>query len=149
MITSIKKSILTFGLVSFAAALMLLGGCKSPTEKSRAAKMDKAAENLIEAQENYVKEYEAFKIEANIRITENEKTIAKLKADSKNKSKATKAILDKRLTELENQNQRLKDKLRDPKEEGNEKWEAFKLEFKHDMDNLGQALKDLTKNNTK
>ena len=39
--------------------------------------------------------------------------------------------------------------LRDFKEDGNEKWESFKVEFKRDMDNLGEALGDLTKNNTK
>ncbi|MDY0199609.1 MAG: hypothetical protein RBR40_01335 [Tenuifilaceae bacterium] len=145
----IKKSIVILGLVAFATALTLLGGCKSANENNRAAKVDKAAENLIEARQNYIEEYEAFKPEANIKIEANEKAIAKLKEDGKNKSKANKAILDKKLAALELKNQELKDKIRDSKEDGNERWEAFKLEFKYDMDNLGQALKDLTTNNTK
>jgi len=34
------------------------------------------------------------------------------------------------------------------KDEGDDEWESFKVEFDQDMDSLGQALKDLTKNNT-
>lgn len=145
----IRKSIVTLGLVAFTTALILLGGCKSPNEKNRAAKVDKAAEKLIEARQNYIEEYEAFKTEANIKIEANEKAIAKLKEDGKKNNKETKAVLDKKLAALELKNQELKDKIRDSKEDDNERWETFKLEFKYDMDNLGQALKDLTTNNTK
>jgi len=34
-------------------------------------------------------------------------------------------------------------------EEGKEKWESFKREFNHDMEELRLALMDLTQNNTK
>ncbi len=43
----------------------------------------------------------------------------------------------------------MKIKMDNYKEDGKEKWEAFKSEFSHDMDELGSALKDLTVNNVK
>ena len=41
----------------------------------------------------------------------------------------------------------MKKKMDDYKAEGKEQWEAFKTEFSHDMDELGQAFKDLTVKN--
>jgi hypothetical protein len=35
------------------------------------------------------------------------------------------------------------------KDEGKEKWESFKKEFNHDMDELGKSIKDLFKDNVK
>ena len=43
----------------------------------------------------------------------------------------------------------MKQKMADYKEEGKEKWETFKVEFNHDMEELGNAFKDLTVKNTK
>jgi hypothetical protein len=41
----------------------------------------------------------------------------------------------------------LKKKLADYSEDGNEKWKTFKVEFNHDMSELGKAFSDLTVNN--
>jgi hypothetical protein len=35
------------------------------------------------------------------------------------------------------------------KGEGEDKWEDFKKEFEHDMNEIGSSLKDLTVSNTK
>jgi hypothetical protein len=35
------------------------------------------------------------------------------------------------------------------KNDANSNWQSFKREFKHDTDELGQALKDFTVNNKK
>jgi hypothetical protein len=43
----------------------------------------------------------------------------------------------------------MKDKMNGYKAEGKDKWENFKTEFNHDMDELGNALSDLGKNNVK
>ena len=43
----------------------------------------------------------------------------------------------------------MKRKMDDYKEEGKEKWETFKTEFTHDMDELGTAFKNLTVKNVK
>ena len=46
-------------------------------------------------------------------------------------------------------NERLRAKIRDYKENGKDEWKSFKTEFKHDMDELGDAIKGLTVDNKK
>ncbi len=43
----------------------------------------------------------------------------------------------------------MKIKLADYKEDGTEKWQIFKTEFKSDMDELGKAFADFTVSNNK
>ena len=43
----------------------------------------------------------------------------------------------------------MKKRLEDYKADSKDKWESFKTEFNHDMDELGSAFKDLTVKNTK
>ncbi|MBA3707137.1 MAG: hypothetical protein H0W84_14905 [Bacteroidetes bacterium] len=57
---------------------------------------------------------------------------------------------DKRINELEQKNKDLKKRMADYNEQdGKSNWQLFKTEFTHDMDELGNALKDLTVRNTK
>ncbi|MDY0215584.1 MAG: hypothetical protein RBS19_01395 [Bacteroidales bacterium] len=149
-----KKALFTFGLTVFTFTVFLFSSCTSSNEKTSKTKMNEASENLIEAkadlnaaQNDFNQTYEAFKIESDRRIAENEKAIAKLKAENRNK--AAKADFEKNLTTLERKNQSLKDRMHNYKDEGFDKWESFKTEFNHDMDNLGDALNDLTTKNTK
>lgn len=150
-----KTSTLIFGLASFATAIVFFNGCKSPTENKAITKTAEAKENLADAKETldkakkeYVLRYEAFKLESDSKIAENEKIIAELKKKAKMESNAAKEDFEKELAVLEQKNQSLKEKMSYYKDEGDDKWESFKLEFDSDMDNLGKALKDITKNNT-
>lgn len=43
----------------------------------------------------------------------------------------------------------MKKKLDDYKADGKDKWEQFKKDFSRDMDDLGNAFKDLTTKKTK
>lgn len=149
-----KKIMFAFGFVALTFTVFLFSSCTSPNEKISKTKMNEASENLMEAksdlnaaQNDFNQTYEAFKIESDRKIAENEKAIAKLRME--NKKKVAKADFEKKLTTLEKKNQSLKDRMQNYKEEGIDKWESFKTEFNHDMDNLGDALKDLTTNNTK
>jgi len=55
----------------------------------------------------------------------------------------------KRSKSFERKNEELRDRLETQEREGQEKWENFKKEFNHDIDELGQAIKDLFKDNVK
>lgn len=137
------------------AALTLFSGCadtqddmESNSEMNDAAKdLNESERELQEARDEYAKKYEEFKMESENKIAENKKTIAELKA-KKTMSKADKAELDKQLTELEMKNDALYEKMNNYNDEGSDKWESFKSEFNHDMDGIGNALKDLVKNNS-
>lgn len=150
-----KISTLIFGLASVAKAVIVFNGCKSPAKDKETTNTGEAKENLVEAKESldeakkeYVLRYEAFKLESDNKIAENEKVIAELKAKAKMESNAAKQDFEKELAALEQKNQSLKEKMSYYKDEGDDEWESFKVEFDQDMDSLGRALKDLTKNNT-
>lgn len=150
----IKKSFLALGIATLTIAAISFSGCTSNAEKERAAneaneKLIEAKKDLDEAKKVYDEKLAAFKIESDNRLAENEKSIAALKEEIKKKSKTVRAELDAKLAALELKNQLMKEKVRDYKDEGAEQWEAFKIEFNRDMDNLGEALKDLTTDNTK
>ena len=53
----------------------------------------------------------------------------------------------RKISDLEQKNTDMKKKLDEYGMEGKDKWDAFKAEFNHDMDELGKALKDLTVDN--
>jgi hypothetical protein len=38
----------------------------------------------------------------------------------------------------------MKNKLNSYKDDGNDKWKTFKMEFNKEMDDLGKSIKDLT-----
>jgi hypothetical protein len=50
---------------------------------------------------------------------------------------------------LEQKNAALKSKLNTYENNAQSDWESFKREFNHDMDQLGNSLRDLTVNNKK
>jgi len=150
-----KTSSTILGFASVAIAIILFNGCKLATKDKDATVTGDPKENLVEAKESldkarkdYVLKYEAFKLESDNKIAENEKIIAELKAKAKMDGDAAKQEFEKELAALEQKNQSLKEKMSYYKDEGSKEWESFKVEFDRDMDNLGKALKDLTKNNT-
>lgn len=150
-----KTSSTILGFASVAIAIILFNGCKLATKDKDATVTGDPKESLVEAKESldearkdYVLKYEAFKLESDNKIAENEKIIAELKAKAKMDGDAAKQEFEKELAALEQKNQSLKEKMSYYKDESSKEWESFKIEFDRDMDNLGKALKDLTKNNT-
>jgi hypothetical protein len=144
-----KKSIYTLSLIALTTGTFTTS-CNSSAEKVDEAKANVvvAAQDLDQAKANYDEEYAKFKLESDQKITANEKRIAELKADTKKVKKETKEQYEKTIAALEEKNNLMKKKISEYKEEGDEKWQSFKREFNHDMDELCQALTDLTKNNT-
>ena len=63
--------------------------------------------------------------------------------------KQAKAEYKEKIAKLEQKNTDMKKRMNDYKSDSQEQWESFQREFNHDMDELGNSLKDLTKNNTK
>lgn len=87
---------------------------------------------------------ENFKAEQAKLIETNNKRIAEYKLELARENAKNKAILENKLSELEHKNIKLKKRLVDYKNNGNQKWVAFRDEFNHDMEELGKALSDLT-----
>lgn len=145
-----KKSMYRIVLLMFVSAGALTS-CMSNEDKVERSeeKVEKAEQKLDEAQQEYEENYRNFKAETDDRIKTNDEIIADLKADAKNIKKEARADYDRKVSELEAKNDAMKVRAEAQKDVKHEKWEAFKAEFNHDMDELGESLKDLGKNNVK
>lgn len=145
-----KKSILKFALFALVASTALTS-CMSSSDKleKSAEDVNDAKEDLREAEKEYDEQYNQFKIESNEQIESNSEVIRDLRLKSKDKKAEAKVEYERSIDELEAKNQALKVRVEMQEKTSNEKWHSFKDEFKHDMNELGQSIKDIGKNNVK
>lgn len=154
-----KKSIFTFAIIAVALTTTLLVGCDSAAQKSDKAdtKLQDATQSMNEAQKaadeaaakaTYAEAWKTYKLESETKINDNDISIAALKASIKKAGKKADAAQAKMVDELEEKNAKLKARLNEYNA-GQTEWESFKREFNHDMDGIGQSLRDLTVNNKK
>lgn len=145
-----KKSIFTIAACSFIASAILIS-CSSPAEKVENAKnnVQEANADLNEANEEYLKDIENCRKETAERIAANDQCIADFNTRMEKEKKEVKEDYKTQMAALERKNGDMKKKMNDYKAEGKEKWESFKTEFSHDMDELGAAFKDLTVKNVR
>jgi hypothetical protein len=146
-----KNSISTLAVSILLVAFALFSGCQSSEKKVDEAQEDVTEANkaLDEANAEYLADVEAYRREKADVIAANDSSILALKLKIANEKKDVKADYDKKITELEQKNRDLKMKMDNYNDEGKEKWESFKREFNHDMDELGNALKGITVNDKK
>ena len=140
-----------FILASLFMTVATMTSCKTEAEKvdDSAEEVVEAQQDLDEAKADYEAQYNQFRLESDERITANEQLIADLKVYSKDKKNEAKVEYDKMIADLEAKNEAMKVRVRDYQDVGSDKWESFKREFNHDMDELGASLKDIGKNNVK
>lgn len=147
------KAKLIMAITAAVCAVFVLSneGCTSVSkdEVKTPPGVEQAEKNMIEAQAAYAKEVEIFKQEMVTKIAENEKTIAELKAQRKKDGSSNPDSYTNRIAELEQKNADLKKRIHEYKQDNQEKWQSFKTEFSHDMDDLGTALKNVTVDNVK
>jgi TolA-binding protein len=146
-----KKS---YTLLTVLLSAMFFGnmGCVSgSTEKMKNAvvETDEVEKNVTEAKIEYLADMEDYMKEINTKISENRQSITEFKVRVSNSKKEGKVEYEKRINDLEMKNKDVKRKMDEYKTESKDKWSAFKIEFSHDMDELSNALKDLTVNSMK
>ena len=153
-----KKTIFTLAALTVIAGTLMMS-CKSSTNEEKEAQEDvqEAKERVQDELGNLevakkaatAAEWKAFKEETDSVINKNEAHIATLKLKIKKTEKSVDVKYKKSIDLLEQKNKNLKVKLNAYKNDANSDWNSFKREFKHDMDEMGQAFKDLTVNNKK
>ncbi|MFZ4549860.1 MAG: hypothetical protein ACOYN4_20595 [Bacteroidales bacterium] len=147
-----KKQIITFIVATTFISTALLTACNPGTPKEDAAqdRVADAKEELKDARKAATaEEWKAFKDESELKIRDNEIRIAELKTKIKKSGKELDAVYEKNIDALEQQNKAMKTRIDVYEKDFTSDWESFKREFNHDMDELGNALKDLTVNNKK
>jgi predicted RNase H-like nuclease (RuvC/YqgF family) len=153
-----KKSIFTFATAMFVTGTMLTG-CYSDAEKVENAEqklheansdVKDARQDLAETQQTVaISEFQQFKNESNEEINNNERRITELRIEMKTASKEDRKRDEKKIDALEKENHELKVRLEAYNDDGKSDWKKFKTEFRHDLDGIGQAFKDITVKNTK
>ena len=142
-----KKIILSLSATAFALTGSLFFGCSSSADKVNAAetKVQSANQELVAAKQELNAEYPSFRKEAEVQIAANDKRIDELKERLDKRDKAPlNNIRKRRIEELETKNAELRSRLYGYEKERSD-WESFKIKFKHDMDNLGDAFRDFGK----
>lgn len=130
-------------------------GCNPATEKTDNSNSKAENASLVEAvqptaaPDSITKaEWAEFKKYSESEIEKNEVTIDKLKLKMKESGKSMDSLYVQQINTLEKNNKDMKRRISDfEKDQSN--WETFKREFNHDMEAIGNALKDLTVNNKK
>jgi len=151
-----KKTLFTLAITTFIAGTFLTG-CQNTSKKEETAQenVEDARENLDDAKEELSDarkvatedEWNAFKASTNATITENEMKIAEMKASMKKTEKSIEDEYAEKIEILEQKNNDIKVKIETYKNDTSSDWESFKLEYNRDMDELGQAMKNLTIDN--
>lgn len=145
-----KKSISKLILGTFITGAIITG-CNTSATKVEDAQQNviQAKIDLDQANKEYLADIENYRLETANRIEANDQAIAEFKARMEHDKKAVRAEHKKKIVELEQKNREMKKKLENYQENGKEKWEIFKAEFSHDMDEMGKAFKGITVKNVK
>lgn len=145
------------------AVLFVAGGlftaCLSSEQKKDAANAQvvEAQENLDKVQENADNaiekvatedELKTFKLESELKIKNNEVSIAELKLKINKPGMANDPTYTRRIDSLELKNKNLKTRMGDY-EVTHSDWTKFKRDFNRDLDELGNKLKAVAKENIK
>ena len=138
-----KKQILK---IAFTTAIALTNIAAFAQENKQAAN---ARKELREAKIDSAEDFNRFKKQAEAAIKENKQKIKVLKSKKSDASKEEKENYDKKVKALEEKNKNLKSKINSSSKTTTEMWAAFKREFNHDIEELGKAIRDIAKDNTK
>lgn len=95
------------------------------------------------------KQRQEFRTSSEARIEQNDLRITELERKADNSSGKVKKEYKEKISILKERNAKMKEKLKGEKESGKDKWNEFKREFNHDMDELGKALDDFATDNKK
>ncbi len=139
-----KKTIYTLAITA------VISGTALASSGSTGQKQEMALNNVITAKEELQQtkqqalsaEYPTFKKDAEIKIADNDKQIASLRAKLAQPGKSPMDDMRrKKIDSLEKQNADLRSELYGY-EKGPTDWTAFKLKFNHDQDKLRDAFRD-------
>jgi hypothetical protein len=142
------KNILAIVLISTAVL-----ACDTSTEKKE-ENVENAKEKVIiatdaldKARADSANEYQLYKEASDKKISENNDKILALKEQIRLEKTEMKIKHEKALDELDQKNATLKLRMQQYKQADKNSWEAFKLSFNKDLDDLGKSISSLAQRN--
>lgn len=138
-------------MVSALISLATLTNCNTPAQKVEKAEVNvvEANKDLEKANQEYLTDIENYRLETADKLVINEKSIIEFNARIESRKKDATADYKAKVAELNKKNTDMRKRMDDYKADGKEKWESFKAEFNHDMEELAKSFEDLTVNNVK
>lgn len=148
-----KRPIFNLKIATVFVTIALLCGCMSSDQKKEDAQhpVQTARENLQAGQMNKdavtqntvtADELKTFKLESDLKIKNNEVSIAKLKLRMNNSGSTFDEVYARRIDSLEMKNQNMKTRMGNYDTSRND-WSKFRREFNRDLDELRITLKNL------
>lgn len=145
-----RKSKVVFAILTVA----LLSSCMSTDQKKENAqnRTEAAQDNLNAAQNNETlvaqkaateDELKTFKLESDLKIKNNEVSIAQLKLKMNKPGSALDEVYARRIDSLQIKNQNLKTRISDY-EKTHTDWGKFKSDFNRDLNEIGKTINNLT-----
>jgi exonuclease VII large subunit len=133
-------------IVAAIAGMAVFSSCQTKEQK-----LENAQENVADANADLSKAQREFREESENNLHENDLTIETYRANLKNEKEEMRAQYERRADSLTQRNKEMRAKLDNYKDDSNDntKWESFKREFNHDMDEMKTSIKDMGKNNVK
>jgi phosphoenolpyruvate-protein kinase (PTS system EI component) len=140
-----KRNLSPANSVIAAVALLLSAsfiGCNSPSQKVEQADANvaEAKKDLVQAQNEYAVELSNFKQETDKTISANEKKIYDIRIRMEKDKMSAKEDYKRLISELEQKNSALKQRMDSYQDESQVKWDLFKTEFNKDMNDLQESL---------
>jgi hypothetical protein len=137
-----KTKTLTMVAAGLLTITSLTAYAQQADKKAASARKDIAKDQhkLSEARKDSALNYQNFKIAQELKIIKNEKSIAELKAKKTNADKNIQATYDKNVSDLEQKNNNLRDKLAEYNSSDKSVWLSFKHDYTISMDQLEKLI---------
>jgi hypothetical protein len=103
------------------------------------------ADSVQDAQESYAE----WRVKREKQIINNDREIKEYKIKARERKSDTKTSYNENVQKLEAENARLKARLAEGEKKSKAEWNEWRREYDHDMDNLGNSLRDFSKNNSR
>jgi len=146
--THMKRTFNGMPAALFLGGAILLGSCDS-SDKTTGERIDNM-ENRLDEKADAARDWLEFRKEAKADIAENRTKIAELRSKQSGDGVDDK-IRQERIDMLQKKNDKLEQDITtyesSADHKDNARWNEFKREFRHDMDEFGAAFEDIGKNN--
>lgn len=152
-----KKTLIDTAIIGFVFATLVVA-CDTSSDKvdqaernlmNKEAEVYEAKNELEAAKQSYLQDFEDYKIEKTMQIAANEQAIADLKLKIENENAVQRKDHRLQIARFESENDVLREKMKAYHPENKERWEAFKKEFNHDINELGKTIQDVFEDNVK
>lgn len=139
-----KIKILTLAMTGAIAMGSFSVSAQENKKAARARKeVSEAKKDLKEAKIDSAADFQLFKKEAELKISNNQKKIAELKAKKTNDTKEVRKKYNQKVLAIEKSNNELRERIKRSNSTKTNLWVSFKRGFNRDMAAVETAIRDL------